>query len=157
MRRPVLISVGLALLVVSCILFAQGTREAGTATAVPGVTAARLHIAAVRITNTQCGKPLEFNTIIKNVGSAPFNKQAAVIITVAGNHIAHTFPMSIPAGGSITDKQSTLNQSFLANCCQDVSFVVTMGTSEAGGDVPEWDKVPFKVGTKPGSVVVVNQ
>jgi hypothetical protein len=114
-----------------------------------------LRIDSVKITKTECGKPLEFQIVIKNAGAQGYNKETAILIKRTGNQIGHVFVMSIGAGQTITDIQSSLNQDFLADCCKEVCFEVSLAANLNGGDVPEWNKVPFKLCTKPGNVVVV--
>jgi hypothetical protein len=145
MKKTIVFAIGAALLLAGT-LWLSGTII---------VTPAKLHITAVRITNTECGKPLEFHIFVKNVGGTPFTGRMAVLISVPGNQIGHEFNGTIPAGGTYTDEQSTLNASFLADCCKPVCFTVTLGATIQGGVLPQWDNVPFKICTKPGSVVVV--
>ncbi len=114
-----------------------------------------LRIDSVKITKTECGKPLEFQIVIKNAGAQGFNREIAVVIKNGNNHIGHQFVMSIGAGLTITDTQSSLNADFLADCCKQVCFEVSLAATVNGGDVAEWNKVPFKLCTKPGNVVVV--
>lgn len=116
-----------------------------------------LRIDSVKITKTECGKALEFQIVIKNAGAQGFNKEAAVIIKNGANHIGRVFHMSIGAGQTITDVQSSLNPDFLADCCKEVCFEVSLAANLNGGDVPEWNKVPVKLCTKPGNVVVVQR
>jgi hypothetical protein len=114
-----------------------------------------LRIDSVKITKTECGKPLEFQVVIKNAGAQGFNREVAVIIKSGANHIGHVFVMSIGAGQTITDIQSSPNQDFLADCCKEVCFEVSLAVNLNGGDVPEWNKVPVKLCTRPGNVIVV--
>jgi hypothetical protein len=116
-----------------------------------------LRIDSVKITKTECGKPLEFQIVIKNAGANGFNREAAVIITTTGNHIGHQFVMIIGAGQTITDVQASPNASFLADCCKEVCFEISLAATLNGGVVPEWDKVAYKICTKPGNVVVVRR
>jgi hypothetical protein len=116
-----------------------------------------LRIDNVKITKTECGKPLEFDVTIKNAGANGFNREAAVIIKTGTNHIGHQFVMSIAAGATITDVQATLNKDFLADCCKEVCFEISLGATTDGGVVPEWDKVVYKICTKPGNVVVIKR
>ena len=111
----------------------------------------------VKITKTECGKPLEFQVVIKNAGAQGFNREAAVVITSGGNRIGHQFVMSIGAGQTITDVQASPNPSFLADCCKEVCFEISLAATTAGGEVPEWNKVVYKICTKPGNVVVVRR
>jgi hypothetical protein len=114
-----------------------------------------LRIDGVKITKTDCGKPLEFQVVVKNAGAQGFNREVAVIIKNGANHIGHQFIMSIGVGQMITDIQASPNQDFLADCCKEVCFEVSLAANLNGGDVPEWNKVPFKLCTRPGNVVVV--
>ena len=116
-----------------------------------------LRIDSVKITKTECGKPLEFQVTIKNDGANGFKRQIAVIITSGANHIAHEFVLGLNAGATFTDVQASPNQAFLADCCKEVCFEVTLGATTDGGVVPEWDKVAYKICTKPGNVVVVRR
>jgi hypothetical protein len=116
-----------------------------------------LHIDSVNITKTECCKPLEFKILIKNVGAYRFNREAAVIIKTAGNQIGHQFVMNIPAAGSITDVQSSPNASFVADCCKETCFEVNLAATLKGEVVQEWDKVVYKICTKPGNVIVVRR
>ena len=116
-----------------------------------------LHIDSVNLTQTKCCKPLEFKIVIKNVGANRFNREAAVIIKADGNQIGHQFVMNIPALGSITDVQSSPNASFVADCCKESCFEVSLAATLKGGVVQEWDKAVYKICTKPGNVIVVSQ
>ncbi len=144
MKKVVILWLGLAVILTVGHGWAGAPRPAGPT----------LHIDGVRITNLQCGKPLEFRVIIRNNGGTNFVKSAAVRISVPGNFIGHQFDMDIPAGQTITDVQSSLNASFLADCCKEVCFEVSLAATTNGGVLPEWDKIVYKICTKPGSVVV---
>jgi len=112
-----------------------------------------LRVDNVKITKTDCGKPLEFRVVIRNAGAQGFNKEAAVIIKTAGNQIGHQFVMVIPAGQTITDVQSSLNPAFLADCCKNACFEIGLAADSQGTPLPEWDKKPFKICTRPGNVI----
>jgi hypothetical protein len=127
-----------------------------SAVSVQGVSTA-LHIDSVNLTKTECCKPLEFKTVIKNVGAYRFNREAAVIIKAAGNQIGHQFVMNIPALGSITDVQSSPDASFVADCCKGSCFEVSLAATLKGGVVEGWDKAVYKICTKPGNVIVVSR
>jgi hypothetical protein len=116
-----------------------------------------LKIESVKITKTECGKPLEFQIVIKNAGAQGYNRETAVLVKTAGNQIGTVGPMSIPAGGTFTSVQASPNASFLADCCKEVCFEVSLAATLNGGVVPEWDKVAYKICTKPGNVVVVRR
>ena len=116
-----------------------------------------LHIDSVQITKTECCKPLEFKIVIKNAGANRFNREAAVIIKTAGDQIGHQFVMNIPAAGSITDIQSSPNASFVAACCKESCFEVSLAATLKGGVVQGWDNAVYKICTKPGNVVVVTR
>jgi hypothetical protein len=116
-----------------------------------------LRIDNVKLTKTECGKPLEFQVTIKNAGAMAFNREIAVVITSAGNKIGHQFVLNVNAGGTFTDTQASLNPAFQADCCKEVCFEVGLAATSNGGDVPEWNKVAYKLCTKPGNVVVVRR
>jgi hypothetical protein len=129
----------------------------GLATAAAQGPRTVLKIESVKITKTDCGKPLEFKIVIKNAGAQGFNHEVAVIVKTAGNQIGNQGPMSIPAGGTFTSVQASPNAAFLADCCKEVCFEVVLAATLNGGVVAEWDKVPYKICTKPGNVVVVRR
>ena len=127
----------------------------GWAAAAPQGPRTVLRIDSVKITKTECGKPLEFQVVIKNAGAQGFNREAAVVLANGSAQIAHQFVMSIGAGQTITDIQAVANPDFLADCCKEVCFEISLAATSNGGVVPEWDKVAHKICTKPGNVVVV--
>jgi len=114
-----------------------------------------LRIDSVKITKTECGKPLEFQIVIKNAGALAFHREIAVVIKNGNNHIGHQFVLNVNAGTTITDTQASLNVDFLADCCKEVCFEVSLAATVNGGDVAEWNKVAYKICTKPGNVIVV--
>jgi hypothetical protein len=116
-----------------------------------------LRIESVKITKTECGKPLEFQITIKNDGANGYNKPSAIIITSGGNRIGREFQMNIAAGQKLVDVQSSLNAAFLADCCKEVCFEVSLAQTLNGGVNGYWDKVAYKICTKPGNVVVVRR
>jgi hypothetical protein len=116
-----------------------------------------LRIDSVKITKTECGKPLEFQVTIKNDGANGYNKETAIIITTGGVHIGHQFQMSIGAGQKLTDVQASPNPAFLADCCKEVCFEVSLAQTLNGGVNGYWDKVVYKICTKPGNVIVVRR
>ena len=116
-----------------------------------------VRIDGVKITKTECGKPLEFQIVIKNAGAQGFNKDVAVVIKNGANQIGHVVHMSLGAGQAMTDVQASPNPDFLADCCKEVCVEVSLAAGLNGGDVPEWNKVPVKLCTKPGNVVVVHR
>jgi hypothetical protein len=122
--------------------FAQGNRTV-------------LRIDSVKITKTECGKPLEFQIVIRNAGAQGFNREAVVFIKLPDNKIRHQFVMVIPAGQTITDVQNSSNPDFLANCSKGVCFEVSLAANMRGDPLPEWNKVPFKICTRPGSGNVI--
>jgi len=114
-----------------------------------------LRIESVKITKTECGKPLEFQVTIKNAGAQGYNKETAILIKRGANQIGHIVALSLGAGQTMTDVQSSPNPDFIADCCKDVCFEVVLAAGLNGGEVPEWNKVPVKLCTKPGNVIVV--
>jgi hypothetical protein len=80
-----------------------------------------------------------------------------VIIKNGANQIGHVVQMSLGAGQAMTDIQASPNPDFLADCCKEVCFEVSLAAGLNGGDVPEWNKVPVKLCTKPGNVVVIQR
>jgi hypothetical protein len=113
---------------------------------------AKLHIKSVKVTNAQCGKPLDFFIEVTNSGG-PFKGPAWVYIKGASNQIGHSF-QNVGAGATYSDHQASAALS--ADCCKDQCYEVFLAANEGGGgDVKEWDHKPFKICTHPACRVEV--
>ena len=139
MHRKSLISVIIVLgLVLGFAAFAADTKPAAA-------RPAKLHIQGATAVLKECGKALEFKIDVVNHGG-PYSGSAWVYIFSSDNKIGHSFT-TIGAGATYHDVQAS--DAISADCCKPQCYKIILSGPGGTGDVPEWDKIPFEVCTKP--------
>ncbi len=144
MTRKVLVSPAAVLgLVLGFAAFAADAQP--STQAAPPQKAAMLHIQNATAVFSTCGKALEFKVDVVNSGGA-YNGSAWVYIKSSNNQIGHEFK-TIAAGATYHDVQAS--DAISADCCKPECYKIILSGPNGTGDVPQWDKIPFEVCTKP--------